>query len=298
MPTPYADEAYLTVNIRQFAEDLKAISAGRIQIEVHSTGSLYAHSDIRDAVASGKVPIGELLLARLGDEHPVFAVDTLPFLATNYLKARKLWEASKPAIQKRLARQGIVVLFAVPWTPQGLFTRTAIDDIVDFDHSRFRSYNPTTAAFARLIGAQPVEIATADLAAAFAEGRVQSMLMSASTGVRVRVWEYASRFYHVRAWFPKSVVIANVKVLESLDEASLEALIEASKYAEARGWRMSRRVLERDLERLTQEGIEVLRPPDRLRLGLFEVGRQMTLQWTEQSGDEGIGVIEAFYALD
>ena len=300
MATPYADEAYPTANIRQFAEDLAAISAGRIQIDVRSRGSLYAHRDIRDAVASGKVPLGELLLARLGDEDALFAVDTIPFLATNYLKARKLWAASKPEIQKRFARQGqgLVVLFAVPWTPQGIFTRSELDDIVDLERSRLRSYNPSTALLAQLIGAEAVEIATRDLAAAFTDGRVEAMLMSASTGVQLRVWEYASRFYHVRAWFPKSVVVVNRRALESLDPSTLEALLEASQFAEERGWRMSERALERDLALLTDAGVEVLRPSDHLRFGLYEAGRKMTRQWTERSGDPGIGVIEAFYARD
>ena len=38
-------------------------------------------------------------------------------------EAKKLWQASKPAIEKKLAAQGMMVLFAVPWPPQGIYAK-------------------------------------------------------------------------------------------------------------------------------------------------------------------------------
>ena len=298
MPTPYGESAFHTVNIRRFAEDLQAISAGRIQIEVHSGGALYRHAHIVEAVRSGSVPIGEFLLARLGGDDAVFEVDSLPFLATNYRKARKLWEASRSAIEARLAGQGLIVLFVVPWTPQGIFASRPLDGGRDLQGLRLRVYNPSTERFARLAGSTPVKIATAKLGRAFRDGRLQAMLMSMSTGVRLRVWEFASHFYHVRAWLPKSAVVVNRQVFEALSEPARAALRDAARFAEERGWRMSEREMHVELETLASNGVAVSRPSDRLRIDLNKIGRQMALQWTERAGDPGIEIIEAFYALD
>jgi TRAP-type C4-dicarboxylate transport system substrate-binding protein len=42
MPTAYVDAVFHTQNIRQFADDVRAATAGGIDITVHSAGSLFA----------------------------------------------------------------------------------------------------------------------------------------------------------------------------------------------------------------------------------------------------------------
>ncbi len=46
MPTPYPDATFHTVNIKQFAEDVKLTTGGALDIKVHSAGSLFKHPDI------------------------------------------------------------------------------------------------------------------------------------------------------------------------------------------------------------------------------------------------------------
>ena len=96
MPTPYGDKNFHTANIRAFADDVHAATDGDLVITVHSAGSLVKHPEIASSVRRGLVPIGEFLMSRLGNEHPIYEVDSVPFLATNYDEAWKLWQASKP----------------------------------------------------------------------------------------------------------------------------------------------------------------------------------------------------------
>ena len=49
----------------------------------------------------------------------------VPFLAVSFADAMKLYKAQKPAIEKKLAAQGIMLLFAVPWAPQGIYAKKA-----------------------------------------------------------------------------------------------------------------------------------------------------------------------------
>ena len=51
----------------------------------------------------------------------------VPFLATSFPEAKKLWLASKPLIEQKLAAQGIMVLFTVPWGPQGIYAKKDIN---------------------------------------------------------------------------------------------------------------------------------------------------------------------------
>ena len=58
MPTPYPDATFHTVNINQFADDIKKATDGGLNITVHSAGSLIKHGEIKNAVRGGQVAVG------------------------------------------------------------------------------------------------------------------------------------------------------------------------------------------------------------------------------------------------
>src|SRR5436853_6599683 len=115
MPTPYPDGNFHTKNARQFAEDVAKATAGKLQIQVHSNASLIKHPEIKRAVQTGQVPIGEVLISVLANESPLFAFDSIPFLANSYAKERTLWQAAQPHVEKRLDGQGVKLLYSAPW---------------------------------------------------------------------------------------------------------------------------------------------------------------------------------------
>ena len=114
LPTAYPATNYHTENIAQFAKDVDAATGGKVKITVHANASLFKAPEIKRAVQSGQAQAGEILLANFANENPIYALDGVPFLATTYPDAKKLYEVSKPATEKLLAAQGIKVLFMVP----------------------------------------------------------------------------------------------------------------------------------------------------------------------------------------
>ena len=119
MPTPYPDGEFHTINVRQFAEDVKKASGGQIDINVHSNGSLIKHPDILRAVSTGQVNIAEFLLSQFGNDDPIFEADNIPFVAAGYDNAWKFYQAQKPALQKSLQKRGMRLLYSVAWPGQG-----------------------------------------------------------------------------------------------------------------------------------------------------------------------------------
>lgn len=297
MPTPYGETNFHTVNIKKFADDVRGETDGRLDIKVHSGGSLFKHPEIKNAVRGGQVPIGEFLLSRLSNENAVFQVDSIPFLATNYQKAGKLWKASKPAIEKLLDKQGLMVLFAVPWPPQGLYTKKPVERISDLKGVKFRAYNTATKMFARLAGAIPTQIEVLDIPQAFSTGRVEVMITSPSTGANTKAWDFVTHFYHTQAWLPKNVVVVNKKAYRVLGKNVRKALLDAGKRAEERGWQASTAETSAKLDVLRDNGISVHLPTNGLVLGLREIGRKMTYEWSAKAGDAGIRIIDEFYTL-
>src|SRR5204862_19603 len=178
MPTPYPDGNFHTKNVRQFAEDIAKATGGKLSIQVHSNGSLIKHPEIKRAVQTGQVPVGEVLISVLSNESPLFAFDSNPFLANSYAKEHKLWDAARPHIVKRLDGQGIELLYSVPWPPQGLYTKKEIHSLGDLKGTKFRTYSPTTSRFAERVGAIPTTIQVPDIPQAFRTGLVYAMITS------------------------------------------------------------------------------------------------------------------------
>ena len=204
LPVAYPATNFHTENISQFAKDVDAATGGKLKITVHANASLFKAPEIKRAVQSGQAPIGEILLANFANENPIYALDGVPFLASSYPEAQRLYDASKPAMEKLLAAQGMKLLFSVPWAPQGIYSKREINSVGDLRGIKWRAYSPATAKIAELIGAQPVQIQQAELSAALATGVVESYMSSGSTGFDTKTYEHIKNFYDTRPGFQKT----------------------------------------------------------------------------------------------
>ena len=296
MPTPYGDSVFHTQNIQQFAEDVAAATEGEVEITVHSAGSLYAHPEIKDSVRRGLAPIGEVLMSRLANEDPVFAVDSIPFLASSYDEGRALWAASRPLVEEKLAAQGLTLLFAVPWPGQSIYTEAPVNSTADLQGAAFRAYNAATERLAQLMGAVPTQLETGDIPTAFATGRVAAMITSPSTGVSSQAWDFTSHYTDTQAWLPKNMVIVNSGVFDALPDDQRQAILDAAAEAETRGWEMSAEETAAKMATLEENGMTVSAPSETLSAELAEIGATMTQEWLESAGDEGKQVIDAYNA--
>ncbi len=294
MPTPYGEKNFHTVNISKFAADVKAATGGALNIKVHSGGSLFKHPEIKNAVRGGQVPIGEFLLSRLSNESAVFGVDSVPFLAADYGSAAKLWSASRSAVEKLLAKQGLKVLFAVPWPPQGLYAKREINSVADLKNLKFRAYNAATERLAQLAGAVPTQIELANIAEAFATGGIHAVVTSSSTGVNHKFWDFLTHYYRTQAWLPKNIVVVNMKAFGRLDAKTKKAVMAAAKTAEARGWKSSQAETSKMVAALKKNGIKVMDPSAKLKSDLQAIGKTMTMEWSKKAGAEGAAIIKAY----
>jgi TRAP-type C4-dicarboxylate transport system substrate-binding protein len=294
MPTPYPDATFHTKNIHEFAKDIEDATGGDLAIKVHSAGSLFKHPEISKAVRSGQVPAGEFFLSLLANDNPAFGADSLPFLATSYDEAMKLWEAQESVITELLDEQGLMPLYAVPWPPQGLYTTKEIASVDDLAGLKFRTYNATLEQFANLAGAAPTQVEVPDIPQAFSTGRVEAMITSPSTGVNSKAWDFLSHYTDIQAWIPKNIVVVNKRAFRRLDEETQKAVLEAAAAAETRGWEMSKAESAEMVEVLKENGITVVEPSDELMNGLRDIGAQMLESWKEDAGETGQQLLDAY----
>src|SRR5499427_2496932 len=294
LPSAYPADNFHSENLAAFAKDVGEVTGGKLAIKVYPNASLFPATAIKSAVRIGQAQAGEILMSLHDNEDPMFGIDVVPFLAASYDEAHKLWAASRPAIERKFAAQGLMVLFAVPWPPQGIYAKKEINSVADMQGLSWRVYNAGTERIAQIVGAYPVTIQAADLRQALATGLINAFMTSVATGYDSKAWETMSYFYDTQAWIPKNVTFVNKAAFDALDKPTQEALLKAAATAETRGWKMWEDKAGWYLDQLKSHGLKVLPPSPTLKEGLQKIGEQLTGEWLVKSGADGEAVIAAY----
>ncbi len=294
LPTAYPATNFHTENIQQFANDVDKATGGKLKITVHPGASLFKAPEIKRAVQGAQAQAGEILLVNFSNEDPLYGLDGVPFLATSYADAKKLYAASRKALEAKLGAQGMMLLFSVPWPPQGIYSKKPLASVADMKGLKWRAYSPQTARIGELVGAQPVTIQAAEVAQALATGAMDSMISSGTTGYDTKIFEHVKNFYDAQAWLPKNSIIMNRKAFDALDKATRDALLKAAAEAETRGWKLSEEKTGWYLDQLRKNGMNVAPPSPQFKTDLGKIGDTMLKEWLDKAGAEGKSVVDAY----
>ncbi len=297
MPMAYSGSNFHSVTGAEFAKCVTTGTGGDIEIVTHPSGSLFPGAQIKRAIQTGQVPVGERLLSGHQNENALFGFDSVPFLATSFDDAEKLWQAAKPSLEQLLADQNLTLLYSVPWPPQGLYFRDEVKSVADMKGIKFRSYNNATSRLAELTGMLPVTIEAAEISQAFATGVADAMVSSGSTGYDRKVWESLNYFYEVDAWLPRNYVMVNSDTWSGVSDANKNVIRGCAGLAEYAGnWR-SKEYTGFTLQGLRDGGMTVERANPTMTAELKEIGEVMTAEWLEAAGAEGQALVDAFKGM-
>ncbi|MGF1611500.1 MAG: TRAP transporter substrate-binding protein, partial [Kiloniellales bacterium] len=297
MPMAYADSNYHSQTGKAFGQCITTGTGGEIEIVVHTSGSLFKGNEIKRAVQTGQAPIGERLLSAHENENALFGIDSIPFLATSFEASEKLWEVTKPALERVLDEQNLVLLYAVPWPPQGLYFKKEVNGVADMKGIKFRSYNAATARMAELSSMLPVQIEAAELSQALATGVAEAFISSGATGYDRKVWEHLTHFYEVDAWLPRNHVFVNKDSWNGLSDEQRAVFRSCASLAEYAGHWRAVQYTDWTLKGLTDNGMTVTKAGDKLREDLAQMGETLTAEWLKSAGDEGKAIVDKFKAM-
>ena len=296
MPMAYADSNYHTQNGKLFAQAVGVCTGGELEIVVHGGGSLFKGNEIKRAVQTGQAPIGERLLSAHQNENVVFGFDSVPFLASSFEASERLWQAAKGKLTEILADQNLVLLYSVPWPPQGMYFKRGITGVADMTGIKFRAYNAATARLAELAKMLPVQVEAAELSQALATGVAEAFVSSGSTGYDRKVWEHMSYFYDTQAWLPRNYVFVNADSFAAVDAQAQNCLRAAAILAEVAGTTRARELTGWYLTQLAANGMSVQPPGAQLAADLAEIGAIMSAEWSAAAGADGEAIVNAFKA--
>ena len=294
MATPYADTEFQTKNVRQWADEVKKNSGGKIDITVHSAQSLIKNPEIKRSVQTGLVPAGELFMSNLGPENPLFEIDAIPFFASGYPEARALWEVSRAPITALFAKQGLRLMYSVPWPSQAFFTKEPVKSLADIKGKKMRTYNAQTARLGQLMGVIPTTVQATEIPQAFSTGIIDLMFTSTPTGVTTRAWEYTRYFYDTGAWVPKNVVLVNEGAFKKLPADVQKVMLDMAAVAEKRGWEWSQRENDERRNDLGKNGLRIEPITPQFKAELRKIGDTMLNDWLAKAGEDGKKVVAEY----
>lgn len=294
MALAYSSTNYHSEIAAEFAAEVTEKTGGELEIVTHPAGSLFSGSEIYGALRRGLAPIGERLISALGNDDALYEIDSLPFLATSFDDAKKLYEASKEELVKTLDENRLHFLYSCPWPPQGFYSVDKAESPDDIQGLKFRAYNATTSKIADMLGMVPTKVEAAELQQAFATGVAQSMISSGSTGYDQKLWEHVKHYYDIKAWLPRNMVVANKKAWNRLSEETQAAVEAAAANAEEKCWAKAEELDRWYVEQFTEKGMEVGELSDALRAEFEKVGETLRSEWLERIGERGQKILDAY----
>lgn len=296
MALAYSATNYHSEIAAEFAEEVTRKTGGSLEIVTHPSGALFGGSEIYGAVRRGLTPIGERLISALGNEDPLFEADSIPFLATGFEAAKKLYDAQKPFLVTKLEEDRLHFLYSCPWPPQGFYSVKAAETPEDIAGLKFRAYNAITSKLAENLGMAPTKIEAAELAQAFATGVAESMVSSGSTGYDRKLWEHVDYFYDAKGWQPRNMVFVNAKSWSELSDAERAALNTSAANAESKCWAKAEELSDWYVAQFADKGMTVGPLNPTMRAAFEEAGAKIKADWLERSGEQGAALIEAYEA--
>jgi TRAP-type C4-dicarboxylate transport system substrate-binding protein len=296
MPTAYTATNYHTQTVQKFAESVNQCADGELKIVVHPGGSLFKGHEIKRAVETGQVPLGERILSVHANDNELFAFDSVPFVVGSFEDADRLWQIGRPMLIELLKRENLVLLYSVPWPPQGIYFAKSVESIDDIRGLKFRAYNASTARMAELAGMIPVQIEAAEMSQALATGVVSAFMASGSTGYDSKVWEHLNYFYDAKAWLPRNYVFANKAEYQALSDDAQDCLQSAAATATEVGTARAIKMSKWYIEQLKLNGMVVVPPGKRFKKELDEIGTRIANEWSLQTAPVGRAILDEYRA--
>ncbi len=277
---------FQTINLNRLVEDIDKRTNGALKITHHSNASLFKMAEIRRATQRGQVAMGEVLLGTMVNEFPLLAFDAVPFLFTSREEGVRFWKEIRPYVEKRLAEQGLTLLYVQPWQPQGLYSTKEIKTVADLKGTRFRAHSPVFAKYAQAVGAQPLSIPYTELSQAIFTGAVDTMMTGITAAADLKFWKSMPYYYDVQASFTHNIIFANTEKFNALPEAVRAEVRNASASAEEGALQNVIALEQAQIKTVTENGMKVLQPDPKLRQELQAAAKPIIDEWLQQAGPE------------
>lgn len=272
-----------------FAERLKAMSGGQIEITVHYSGALgFKAADHYTAVEDGALPIASTPFNRMNGLHPIFDLQSLPFLQSTLDEARTLDRTLRPFYDNVMRKNRQFVLFTTPWTPQGFWAKKTVNSKTDLGGLRVRVVDLAAVQTLKKAGADAIQLSWGDTLPAISTGAINGVLTSDDGGLSAKFPEAGlTAFSAVGFTVGVEMVHVNQAAFDKLSPALQTIVLAAAGEAQEYGWNLSGKTVTDNLAKMKQQSVNVVTDVSpEFKAYLKEASEPAIAAWKKRYGPE------------
>jgi TRAP-type C4-dicarboxylate transport system substrate-binding protein len=298
MATEYPQNTMPGLGVTTFAKRLEELSSGNIRIKpgfdaaagIKSAGMLAA-------VADNRVQAGDAFAGALEAEDPIFALPSLPFLATSIDDAKRLADLARPVIAAALQKKGQRLLYLTPWPPSGIWSKAALKTPADLAKLSIRTYDKVSSDVFAAAGARAASISFADTMPKLADGSMNAVLSSGDGGAGKRMAEFLHQFTEITYSLPLSVASLNQSIYDGLNPELKAAVDAAGRQTETELWTALTIRLQANYKRMAEDGVTIDSSPAPEMIAALRSGALSAQQaWCSRAGAVCNQILDAFAA--
>ncbi len=268
-------------NAQIFADRVKEVTNGEVQITIHPGGSLgYKGPEMLGAVREGLVPIGDILLNQQVGEEPFLGIESVPYLASGYVEVRALQTFSRPVYERLAKKHNQKILYMVPWPGQNVYSTWKIETIGNLKGLKIRTVDKNGTDFFSKLGASPTQLPWGEVVPSLASGAINGVTTSSSSGVDGKFWEFLSNVNTFHWQSASNMVNVNLDAWNRLSPKQQDAIEALASQLEAQFWEASIDEDATKMATLAKNGVTISSPSPELRARLVTTAEGMWKEFT------------------
>jgi len=237
LSTAWPDGNFHVVNARRFADEVKKLTGGAVDIDVKSGGQLgFKGPEHLRAVRDGLVPMADILnVQQVGDE-PFMGIPGIPFLAGSPDELKVLQKHLRPEYERIAVKNNQTILYIVPWPNQYLHLKVKAENVDALKGIKIRVADKNSQEMWGTVGMSAVLIPWGETIAALSSGAVSGVSTSAVSGVDGKFWEFLKFFHATNHQWSSQLVTINNDAWKKIKPEHQKAIAELGKKLEPEFW--------------------------------------------------------------
>ena len=269
-----------------FARLVKEKSGGRIDVNVHYSGSLgLGEKDLLTSVEQGVVPLSSTILDKILSTMPVAGAQFFPFMAGNLKDGGAMWRAIRPQADERLAQLNQMRLFESYGLPVGMWSKKPVNDVATLKTIKLRTNNPNTTKTFQNAGASPTFLAWGDVAPALSTGVIDAVITSCESGISARFYEQMKYYTRLDLEIGVFLVHMHKPTFDKLPADLKKAVTDSAAEASAKAAQRIAARLDENTKTMKANGVTVVdNVVPEFRAQLMKAGHFLVEDWQKKVG--------------
>ncbi len=281
----YGASNFHTIGATKYAKLVKDYTNGSVNITVHAGSSLVKGNPLK-AVKDGTVAMTDMFIPFTSGGGKVFGISALPFIATSYEDAYRLYQLSKKSYEKTAKKWNQKLLYSVTWPASGFYSDKKMESLADFKGVKTRTYDKNSAAFVNAAGGNAVALPWGEVYSALRTGMVNSVITSSTSGKDGKFWEVLSNFTKINYAYPLQAVTINLDYWNSLSKAQQKAMLKAAKEIEEAQWKAVKVEAKEALAIMAKNGMKISEASPKLKKELQDFANKMLKKYLENANSD------------